>query len=305
MKTYVKYYKKLKKLCKNVEVNYNFKADTSFKVGGEVDVIVWPTELQEFMEVYLFLQDNNIPWVILGSASNVLIADSGFRGVIICTTKFKGIEQEENVLKVNAGTALNFVANYANRAGLGGLEDAFGIPGSVGGAIIMNASAYEFETSHVVEGVLCVLHGKITYLENSELEFEYRNSIFKKHKNCIVLRVDFKLTPNQDVDALLERSKFIMDKRKMSQPLDLPSAGSFFKRADNIIVSKLIDETGLKGYNVNGAKVSEKHAGFIVNYDNATAQDILAVAQHVEDVILQEHNVVLEKEVKLLGTFED
>ena len=295
--------KQLQSIFKNgVKTDVLLTDYTSFKIGGVADFLVEPKTMEEFIKVVLFLNVAKINYYVLGNGTNVLASDQGFCGVIVKTTEFNEISLVENEVQAYSGAMLNKVCNYANLNGLEGLQDCAGIPGTVGGAVIMNASAYNYQTSDVVKGVLAIINGKITYLNNAELEFGYRSSVFGKHINPIVLRVDFALQ-NGNYEELNQRSEYIREQRAKNQPLDLPSAGSVFKRVDGIIISKLLDQEGFKGFTVNGARVSEKHAGFIVNYNHAKAQDVKSLIEYLKREILKRKNIVLQEEIKYLGDF--
>lgn len=299
-----KTYKQLKDIIKQGQIKpqESLSLHTSFKIGGEADFLVLPKTLEEFVRLALFLKKQNIPYYVLGNGTNVLASDNGFRGVIIKTTNYKGITKNDLVLEVLAGTSLSRVGAFAQIEGLKGLEEGAGIPGTIGGAVIMNASAYGFETKNVVLGVLALVEGKIKYFTNEECEFTYRNSVFKNYENCIILRVDLVLSAG-NAEELKQTREEILLKRKTNQPLNWPSAGSVFKRLDGVIISKLIDEEGLKGYTINGAQVSEKHAGFIVNIGDATAKDVKELINYIKAYMKKKHNLELQEEIKYLGKF--
>lgn len=299
-----KTYKQLKDIIKQGQIKpqESLSLHTSFKIGGEADFLVLPKTLEEFVRLALFLKKQNIPYYVLGNGTNVLASDNGFRGVIIKTTNYKGITKNDLVLEVLTGTSLSRVGAFAQIEGLKGLEEGAGIPGTIGGAVIMNASAYGFETKNVVLGVLALVEGKIKYFTNEECEFTYRNSVFKNYENCIILRVDLVLSAG-NAEELKQTREEILLKRKTNQPLNWPSAGSVFKRLDGVIISKLIDEEGLKGYTINGAQVSEKHGGFIVNIGDATAKDVKELINYIKAYMKKKHNLELQEEIKYLGKF--
>ncbi len=292
--------KQLKQIFKgNVLQNEPLKNHTSFRIGGNADFLVSATTLEQVVLTVILCKEHKVPLFVLGNGTNVLAADEGYQGIVLKLNQLEGIEEDEETgqLKVWAGTSLSSLVTYANNRGLGGMSDGYGIPGTVGGAIKMNASAYNYETSLVVAGVLALVDGKITYLYPPDLQFGYRTSMFQTNKSAICLRADFLLTPNQSVQELTARSAEIMTKRKTNQPLEFPSAGSVFKRLDGIIVSKKIDEAGLKGFCVGGAEVSTKHAGFIVNKGNATCSDVLAVINYVKKEVFAQFGLQLEEEI--------
>ncbi len=295
----------LKKIYKTGQIleNEELRNYTSFKIGGVADFMVIPKTLEKIVKTMLFLQENNIAYYVLGNGTNVLASDKGFRGVIIKMSGFQGIEVHDNIIEVLAGTSLNKTCLTAQDNSLQGLEQGSGIPGTVGGAVIMNASAYDFETKKVVLGVLAIVEGKIKYFTNAECEFSYRNSIFKNYTDCVILRVDFVLEQG-NYDQLKAIREETLLKRRTNQPLDLPSAGSVFKRIDGVIVSKMLDEEGLKGYNINDAEVSTKHAGFIVNKGNATAGDVKQLINEIKAHIKLKRNIDLIEEIKFIGDFD-
>lgn len=291
----------LKRYYKEVKVNEQLKNHTSFRIGGAAKILLFPTTLEQIVQTFLIIKEYEQKYYILGNATNVLASDEGFDGIVISLKKFTGIERHGMCLEAWAGTSLSEVVNFANLNGLGGLEEGFGIPGSCGGAVIMNASAFGFETGKVVGGVLALVDGKIAYYNKPDLQFSYRKSVFSTLKNVIILRVDFKLQEGDSVERLQAVSQHIMQQRKDNQPLNYPSAGCVFKRINGVAVSKLIDEAGLKGFSVGGARVSEKHAGFVINQNgNATAKDVKAVLKHVKLVIKREHDLDLEEEIKFI-----
>lgn len=311
MKNKVKYmynikntYKQLKEIMKQGEIKLqeSLSQHTSFKIGGPADFVVLPKTLEEFIRLVLFLKKQHIPYYVLGNGTNVLASDQGFEGVIIKTTNYKGITKSDHILEVLAGTSLNRVGLFAKEHSLQGLEEGAGIPGTIGGAVIMNASAYGFETQEVILGVLAMVEGKIKYFTNEECQFAYRNSVFKNYPDCIILRVDCVLKEGNEAEILQKREEILL-KRKTNQPLNWPSAGSVFKRLDGVIVSKLLDEEGFKGYTLNGAQVSDKHAGFIINIGDATAKDVRNLINHIKTYIKEKHNIELVEEIKYLGKF--
>ena len=297
-------YKQLKQIIKYGEIKENepLKDYTSFKIGGPAKFVILPKTLEEFIKLVLFLQKNKINYYVLGNGTNILVSDLGYDGVIIKTTNYNEITRNNDVLEVNAGAGLQDVCVFAQNNSLQGLEEAAGIPGTVGGAVLMNAGAFLYTTENVVLGVLAIVDSKIRYYLNDECEFEYRNSIFSSIPNCIILRVDFILKPSNKEELLAKRNE-ILKLRASKQPLNLPSAGSIFKKVDGYVISKIIDEEGLKGLNVNDAMVSKKHAGFIINNGNATAKDVITLINQIKQIIKNNRNIVLIEEIKYLGNF--
>lgn len=287
---------KLKSIVKNGKVlkNKSLKNYTSFKIGGKAKYIVEPSSFTELIELINYLNKQKIKHFVLGNGTNVLASDNGFNGVIISTKGLNTIRMFSDVVQVFAGANLNTVCKFYLDNNMGGFESAFGIPGTVGGAVKMNASAYDFETSKMVLGVFALTNGKVEYYNNLQCEFSYRNSVFK---NSVILMVEFK-KGNTGCDKC--KMNYVMQTRKSLQPLNLPSAGSVFKREQGVAVSKIIDELGLKGLTVGGAKVSEKHAGFIVNFNNATAKDVKELIKIIKAEVLKLRGIELTEEINFI-----
>ena len=285
-----------------VRINEPMKRHTSFRAGGDAAWFAIPETVQELKAVLDACKKADTPWYVIGNGSNLLVSDEGFPGVIISTEKFDTLKIEGTTLTAGAGVILSKAANLAYRSGMTGLEFAAGIPGSVGGACVMNAGAYGSEMKNVLKSVT-VLNGEgdVVVLPAEELELGYRTSVIAK-AGYLVLEAEMELCKG-DPEAI----KAVMDdlafKRKDKQPLEFPSAGSTFKRPEGYFAGKLIEDAGLKGFSVGGACVSEKHAGFVINKGDATATDIYRLCKQVEAKVLEQFGVQLELEVKLLGTF--
>ena len=289
-----------------IELNKDLKNLTSFKIGGKAKIFVKPSGLEHFIKCCLIFKKFNIPYAIVGNATNLLIPKF-FKGAVLqIASNYQDVEVHGNVIVAKAGALMNKVALTACKNDLKGMEDAFGIPGTVGGAIFMNASAFGFETSKVVSGVLAMVDGKIQEFSNEECEFGYRASVFQKLNNPIILEVNFKLEKleNQS-EILLKRAINCFEKRKETQPLSSFSAGSVFKCADGQPAAILIDNCGLKGFEMGGARVSVKHANFIENYNNATFEDVVGLVSHVRRVVFEKYNKKLDVEIKVLGESDD
>lgn len=289
-------YFKLKRIIKTGKVlkNESLKKHTSFKIGGKAKFFVMPADFTELIELMEYLNFKNIKYFVLGNGTNVLACDQTFKGVIVSTKLLNSIRLYSDYVQVFSGATLNEVCKFYLDHNMAGFEDAFGIPGSVGGAVKMNASAYEFEMSKMVAGVFALVDGKVKYFTNEECDFKYRGSVFE---NATILSVDlFKST----TPCSQERMNFVMNLRKTYQPLNMPSAGSVFKRNLGEPVSKIIDELGFKGVSVGGAKVSEKHAGFIVNCDNATAQDVKLLINQIKREVYLKRGINLQEEIKFI-----
>ena len=277
---------------------------TSFRAGGEAKWFAVPETVEELKAVLAACRKADIPWYVIGNGSNLLVSDKGFPGVIISTDKFDRLEINGPEITAGAGVMLSKLANSAYKTGLTGLEFAAGIPGTVGGACVMNAGAYGSEMIHVLKTVTVLTReGNVETLPAERLELGYRTSVIPE-KGYLVLEAVLSLA-----EGNMEESKALMDdlafRRKDKQPLEFPSAGSTFKRPAGHFAGKLIEDCGLKGFTVGGAQVSEKHAGFVINKGGATASDIYNLCKEVEKRVKAEFGVSLEMEVKLLGEFEE
>lgn len=276
---------------------------TTFRVGGPADYFVMPETIEQVQKVVTLCKEEEIPYYIVGNGSNLLVSDKGYRGVIIQIGKrFGQIEVKENQITAQAGALLSAVANRALEAGLAGFEFAAGIPGSLGGACVMNAGAYGGEMKDVLLSVTVLTpEGEVLAIPREELELGYRTSIIEK-KHYLVLEAVIELQKGDP-----EEIKAVMDdlrqRRIDKQPLEYPSAGSTFKRPEGYFAGKLIQDAGLKGFQVGGAQVSEKHAGFVINKNHATASDIYELMRQVSEKVEEESGVRLEPEVKRLGEF--
>ena len=274
---------------------------TSFKVGGPADLMVMPSSAEEIMTALSLCKSRGLPYFVMGKGSNLLVMDSGFRGVIINISKnFDKIEQiDECTIKAESGVTLAKLAAFAAEVSLSGLEFASGIPGSLGGALYMNAGAYNEEMAGVVVCAgLIDEDGNEISMKKNEMALGYRTSIFQ-NKKYIITDCTLKLHAH-DKEQIKAKMLELNSRRKISQPLDLPSGGSTFKRPPGYYAAKLIDESGLKGFSIGGAKVSEKHAGFIVNYNNASAADIIALMERVKRTVYEKFGVMLVPEVEIL-----
>jgi len=270
---------------------------TTFRTGGKASFFVTPCNEQQIIELIKKLKD--IPYMFIGNGSNLLFDDGGYEGVVIqIGSKFANIRVEGNDIVAESGALLSKIAHIALENGLGGFEFASGIPGSLGGAVVMNAGAYGREMKDVVISSVCVdKDGNV--IEIKDHEFSYRHSIFS-NKNLVVLRTVIHLMPRDKNEIKAEMSE-LNTRRRDKQPLEYPSAGSTFKRPEGYFAGKLIEDAGLKGYSIGGAMVSEKHAGFVINYDDATASDIIQLMEHIKKEIYTKFGVKLEPEVKIVG----
>lgn len=279
---------------------------TTFKIGGPADVLVLPREDAELSALLSYIRGNGYRYVVIGNGSNLLFPDEGFRGIVIkLGGGFSGIECQEEcggsaVLHVKAGTLLSKVSHAAYEAGLTGLEFAAGIPGSVGGALLMNAGAYDGEISQVVWESTCLdpKHFSIARKKYAEHAFAYRYSSYQADQK-IILCADFRLQRGEKTE-ILRKMKDLNARRSAKQPLEYPSAGSAFKRPPGNYAARLIDECGLRGYARGGAMVSEKHCGFIINTGGATCEDVLHVIEYVRKTVFEQKGVMLETEIKII-----
>lgn len=276
---------------------------TTFRIGGNADVFVSISNDVELVNLINFLKENNISYFVIGNGSNLLVSDDGYRGVIIeIGSHYNDIRVRDNQIIARAGAMLSKVSHIALENNLAGMEFASGIPGTVGGAIIMNAGAYGGEMKQIALNIKVLMpDGTITVLSNEEMKFEYRNSRAKK-EGIIILQVTYQLAQGdrEVIDGIMRDLNM---KRRDKQPLEYPSAGSTFKRPTGYYAGKLIEEAGLKGYCVGGAQVSEKHSGFLINKDNATAKDMYQLIFDVRNKVKESSGVELEPEVIFLGDF--
>ena len=273
---------------------------TSFRIGGGAEVMAFPKSAGELSALLRLCDAIGEKPAILGAGTNVLAPDEGLKGIVICLKDcLDGMEHvDDNRIRIMAGVTMTRAAIFAANLGLGGLEFAHGIPGSVGGGVYMNAGAYGGEIKDVCESVdIMDFAGNIHTLSAEEMEFSYRHSILEE-RDGIVLSVVFRLE-KKPVNEIKEKMKELMGKRSASQPLDLPSAGSAFKRPVGGYAAALIDQAGLKGYSVGGAAISTKHAGFAVNLGGATAQDVKNLLQQVSDIVYEKSGIRLEPEVRI------
>lgn len=284
----------------NIILGAPMKDYTSFKVGGPVDILVTPDTYEQVRDIIRLCKKKGITFYIIGNGSNLLVRDGGIRGVVIKLTNLNKIKIENEKLIVQSGAPFSATSKEALNNSLTGLEFACGIPGSIGGAVAMNAGAYNGEVSQVIESALVIdNNGDIRFLNKEELELGYRMSSILKY-GYTVLEVTFCLKKGE-YNKISERVQDLTRRRTEKQPLEYPSAGSTFKRPDGYFAPKLIEETGLKGLSVGGAEVSQKHSGFIINKGNATASDIIELIKLVQQKVMEKFNVELNTEVIIIG----
>ena len=281
--------------------NEPMKNHTTFKIGGAADEFCQAKSIEEIKELTEYAKKRQIPYLVIGNGSNILVSDKGIRGLVIkLSGDFADYEISDDVIKAKSGALLGTLAKAALSAGLSGMEFASGIPGSLGGAVYMNAGAYGGQMSDIVKSV--------TYLENGEIKkidrdfgFGYRKSLFAD-LGAIVLEAELQLLKGE-FDEIKAKMEDYKDRRNEKQPLNMPSAGSVFKRPEGNFAGKLIEDAGLKGCKIGGALVSEKHAGFIVNTGNATCADVVALIKHIQKTVKEKFGVELETEVRIEGEF--
>ncbi len=284
----------------NVFENEPMHKHTTFRIGGNADYFVTPDTQEKISALLGFAKDNNIPFYVTGNGSNLLVRDGGFRGIIINIYKnFSDISVEDNIIKAKAGALLSSVAKTALSHSLTGMECLSGIPGTIGGAVCMNAGAYGGEMKDIVVETTVINNGRIEIISNAESDFGYRTSRIMRD-NMIVLETALKLEKG-DKSAIEGRMKELMDMRNSKQPVELPSAGSTFKRPEGYFAGKLIDDSGLRGYSVGNAQISPKHCGFVVNNGGATADDVITLMHNVTDIVYEKFGVRLEPEVRIIG----
>ena len=276
---------------------------TSFKIGGKAEKFLKIKNEEELKNAIKYARENNLKITIIGNGSNLLVLDSGIKGLVLkIEIDDLKIEKKENYVEVTVVSGYKTMSLWAKlmNEGITGFEELSGIPGTIGGAIFMNAGAYGKEIKDINISTKCMDYdGNIFILQNKEQEFEYRSSIFKNEK-YIILETKLKLEDGKKEEIKNKINEFLSS-RKEKQPLEYPSAGSTFKRQEGVITAKLIDECGLKGVKIGGAMVSTKHAGFIVNYSNATAKDVLNLIKYVKEKIYEKYGIKIEEEIRIVG----
>lgn len=284
-----------------IELNADMKQHTSFKIGGPADILVLPASITDLRRVLEFCREQGLPYVLLGQGSNVLVRDKGIRGMVIKlgdALKQFSISGEE--IYAEAGISLSCLAREAAEHGLKGLEFAEGIPGSLGGAVAMNAGAYQGEMKDAIHQVIALDEaGNCKVFNKEQSRFGYRSSIFQDG-TYIVVAARLQLTPGRR-EQILSHMKDLARQRQEKQPLEYPSAGSTFRRPPGFYVGPIIEGLGLKGFSIGGAQVSSKHAGFIINKEQASAQDVIDLIRHIQELVWEKHGVELKPEIKILG----
>lgn len=300
MKELTKNFKTILKDFSFVEFDKEMKHYTSYNTGGRVDILAKPNNVDQLVSILKTLRENKIPTTILGACTNVLVRDKGIRGAVVLTSGLIETRADKDLVICQAGVSMAKFAAYAHSLGLGGAEAVSGIPGSVGGAVYMNAGSYGVQVNDILEYSLYLDDQlNVVRLEREDHQFGFRKS-FYTDKNYIILEAGFLLKP-RDKDLIKEDMKIFAAKRKASQPLEYSSCGSVFKRPPGNYAGKLIEDAGLKGYKVGGAMVSPKHAGFIVNTGDALTSDIIEIIDFVRDTVYNKYNIDLELEVRIIG----
>ena len=283
--------------------NEPMNVHSSFRIGGPVRALAVPEDVMSLSRICAVLKENHLAPMILGNGTNILFPDEGLKDLFIISTEklTKMFLLDGETIYAEAGVPLAKLAGFAHQNGLSGLEFASGIPGTLGGGVIMNAGAYGGEMKDAVVSVVCyyVQDQRLYELDREQCRFEYRNSLFRRMGGCIVLSAVLKLKKGDSAE-IAAKMRELNERRRDKQPLDLPSAGSAFKRPEGGYAAALIDECGLRGYTVGGAQISEKHAGFAVNVGGATSHDVYDLLKHVRDTVYLEKKVALEPEIIIL-----
>ncbi len=282
-------------------VNEPLSKHTTFKIGGPAEFLIFPASIAEISEAMAIAKGYNLPVTVIGNGSNILVLDKGIKGLVIkFGSEMSYIRHKDTTIQVAAGAMLGDVSSYAAKESLGGMEFAVGIPGSIGGAVFMNAGAYSGEMCQVVTAVTGVCSaGRIQRFVGPDIAFGYRHSIFQEN-GCIICEVELSLV-RQEQPSIEEKMSEYTLKRETKQPLEMPSAGSTFKRPPGNYAGTLIEQAGLKGHSVGGAQVSTKHAGFVINAGDATAQDVLLLIKEVQLRVYEYSGVMLQPEVRIVG----
>ncbi len=284
---------------KNLLIDEPLKNHTTFKIGGNADYVALPENKEEVSAVIDLLKKENRDYIVIGNGSNILAKDEGYRGVVVKLENLKDITVSGSEITVGAGVILSKIAKVALENSLKGFEELSGIPGSLGGAVYMNAGAYNREIREVLKSVTYLDDkGEIVTKNINELEMAYRKTTFMG-KKYVILEAVIQLQEGE-YDKIKENMREVTHKRVTKQPLEFPSAGSTFKRPQGYFAGKLIEDSGLKGYTIGGAKVSEKHAGFVINTGNATFKDVIELTDHIKKIVKENYQVDLELEVVIL-----
>ena len=279
--------------------NVSLKDYNTYKIGGKTRYLVKPYNIDSLKELLNYIKNNNLKYMIIGNGSNIILPDSDYDGVVILLSKLNEIKIDENTVNAFCGVSLTYFVNELVKNNLGGLESLSGIPGTLGGAIFNNAGCYGQTISDKLDSVTYLENGEIKTINKEECNFSYRDSIFKQNKNFIILSAKFKLD-YKNKEEMLNTIKENMIKRNTSQPLNYPNAGSVFRNPTGFSAGKLIEDAGLKNYHINGAYVSDKHANFIINKDNASSADIIELIEYIQKEISEKYNIKLKLEQEII-----
>ncbi|WP_338912550.1 UDP-N-acetylmuramate dehydrogenase [Clostridium perfringens] len=302
MNQYMEFYKLLGEFYneEDITVDSPMSEHIYFRVGGPADILVTPVNEEQVVNTLKLCREYNVPYFILGNGSNILVKDGGISGVVIKFNKLNKITTEGNCVTAQSGALLKDVSKAALENNLRGFEFACGIPGSIGGAVFMNAGAYDGEMAHVIKSARVIDENcNIKNLTKEELELGYRSSIVMK-KGYVVIEATVELESGEYA-SIKDKIDDLTNRRESKQPLEYPSAGSTFKRPEGYFAGKLIQDSGLKGFSIGGAAVSEKHSGFVINKGGATAKDVLDVIAHVQKTVKENFDVELHTEVRIVG----
>ncbi|WP_408869297.1 UDP-N-acetylmuramate dehydrogenase [Clostridium perfringens] len=302
MNQYMEFYKLLGEFYneEDITVDSPMSEHIYFRVGGPADILVTPVNEEQVVNTLKLCREYNVPYFILGNGSNILVKDGGISGVVIKFNKLNKITTEGNCVTAQSGALLKDVSKAALENNLRGFEFACGIPGSIGGAVFMNAGAYDGEMAHVIKSARVIDENcNIKNLTKEELELGYRSSIVMK-KGYVVIEATVELESGEYA-SIKDKIDDLTNRRESKQPLEYPSAGSTFKRPEGYFAGKLIQDSGLKGFSIGGAAVSEKHSGFVINKGGATAKDVLDVIAHVQKTVKENFDVELHTEVRIIG----
>ena len=282
----------------NIYYNEPMSGHTSFKIGGPAEYFIKIKTIEELKELLKITRENNIKLTVIGNGSNILVNDSGIKGIVI-KIEIQKLEINDCIIKIGSGNKIAEISQKLARENFTGIEFASGIPGTIGGAIRMNAGAHGKEMKDIVENITFMKQdGTIHTISKDEAKFEYRNSLFAK-TNYIILETEIKLEKGNE-EEIKEKLKEYAEYRREKQPIEYPSAGSTFKRGKDFVTAKLIDEAGLKGYQIGGAQISEKHAGFIINKEDATAKDVIELIEYTKKQIYNKFGKKIETEIEII-----
>lgn len=279
--------------------NVSLKDYNTYRIGGKTRYLVKPYNIDSLKELLIYIKNNNLKYIIIGNGSNIILPDSDYDGVVILLSKLNEIKINENTVNAFCGVSLTYFVNELVKNNLGGLESLSGIPGTLGGAVVNNAGCYGQTISDKLDSVTYLENGEIKTINKEECNFSYRDSIFKKNKNFIILSAEFKLD-YKNKEEMLNTIKENIIKRNTSQPLNYPNAGSVFRNPIGYSAGKLIEDAGLKNYHINGAYVSDKHANFIINKNNASSEDIIELIEYIQKEISEKYNIKLKLEQEII-----